>query len=311
MSKDLRVKDYFTPVEPRSAVPAAIPAPGITPAVFTWKGREVLVTAARNGRVYLLDTKSLGGPDHHTPLARTEPLASPDLKYAGNGFNGAFASWEDTDKNVRWIYAPVWGPALKGNAPHGSIVALRIDEHDGDPVVTPVWTSLDMATPAAPVTANGLVFTLSTGESNREAKENGRAYSVAEREKMAAAAVLYVLDAATGAELYSSGTWPRLSRTTEGSRWPTGASISQRTTTRSSPSGFLADQPQLRENRKDPMQKTKYALSLAALACGIAYGADWLTDGGNPQRTAWQRDEHILTKDNVEKSADPLETQAR
>ena len=140
------------------------------------------------------------------PSRRTEPLASPDLKYAGNGFNGAFASWEDTDKNVRWIYAPVWGPALKGNAPHGSIVALRIDEHDGDPVVTPVWTSLDMATPAAPVTANGLVFTLSTGESNREAKENGRAYSVAEREKMAAAAVLYVLDGATGAELYSSGT---------------------------------------------------------------------------------------------------------
>jgi hypothetical protein len=27
--------------------------------------------------------------------------------------------------------------------------------------------------------------------------------------------------------------------------------------------------------------------------------ADWPTDGGDPQRTAWQRDETILTKDTV------------
>ena len=27
--------------------------------------------------------------------------------------------------------------------------------------------------------------------------------------------------------------------------------------------------------------------------------ADWLTDGGNPQRTAWQQDEKILTTANV------------
>src|SRR3984957_3953795 len=29
------------------------------------------------------------------------------------------------------------------------------------------------------------------------------------------------------------------------------------------------------------------------------WGADWLTDGGNPQRTAWQKDEKILGLDNV------------
>ena len=28
-------------------------------------------------------------------------------------------------------------------------------------------------------------------------------------------------------------------------------------------------------------------------------GADWLTDGGNPQRTNWQKDEKFLNKDNV------------
>src|ERR1017187_9204510 len=35
------------------------------------------------------------------------------------------------------------------------------------------------------------------------------------------------------------------------------------------------------------------------IACAAAWGADWLTDGGNPQRTAWQKDERILTLDNV------------
>ena len=32
---------------------------------------------------------------------------------------------------------------------------------------------------------------------------------------------------------------------------------------------------------------------------GQAPKADWLTDGGDPQRTAWQRNETILTKANV------------
>src|SRR5215467_1734015 len=31
----------------------------------------------------------------------------------------------------------------------------------------------------------------------------------------------------------------------------------------------------------------------------VAIGADWLTDGGNPQRTAWQKDEKTVTTENV------------
>src|SRR5262249_3753078 len=34
-------------------------------------------------------------------------------------------------------------------------------------------------------------------------------------------------------------------------------------------------------------------------ACAVIIGADWPTDGGNPQRTNWQRDETILNKNNV------------
>ena len=40
-------------------------------------------------------------------------------------------------------------------------------------------------------------------------------------------------------------------------------------------------------------------LIVIVLACLSAPGAEWLTDGGNPQRTAWQQDETIFTTENV------------
>src|SRR5665213_3918345 len=44
----------------------------------------------------------------------------------------------------------------------------------------------------------------------------------------------------------------------------------------------------------------KLAYFTIAVLCGVsAWGADWLTDGGGPQRIGWQKDEHILTKENV------------
>src|SRR5713226_6655075 len=45
------------------------------------------------------------------------------------------------------------------------------------------------------------------------------------------------------------------------------------------------------------MQKLPIAIVL--LGGAAAWSADWLTDGGNPQRTAWQKDEKILTTANV------------
>src|SRR5678816_3888657 len=41
------------------------------------------------------------------------------------------------------------------------------------------------------------------------------------------------------------------------------------------------------------------ALFAIGLCCAVIVGADWPTDGGNPQRTNWQRDETILRPDNV------------
>ena len=44
-------------------------------------------------------------------------------------------------------------------------------------------------------------------------------------------------------------------------------------------------------------ERSFFAALLAVVAAASA--ADWLTDGGNPQRTAWQRDEKILNRENV------------
>src|SRR5947209_6028179 len=40
-------------------------------------------------------------------------------------------------------------------------------------------------------------------------------------------------------------------------------------------------------------------VSATPFVCTLLYSADWLTDGANPQRTAWQKDEHILSTSSV------------
>src|SRR5580698_10253784 len=46
------------------------------------------------------------------------------------------------------------------------------------------------------------------------------------------------------------------------------------------------------------MRTSRFVIAIA-LSCAVCIGADWLTDGGSPQRNSWQKDEHILNKDNV------------
>lgn len=251
--KTLNVKDYFTPEGEAPRAKKNIARPNVTPVVFSWKGKDMIVAGGRDGRLYLLDSTSLGGANHRDPLYRTEPIASPDTKFAGNGFWGRLSSWEDTDSGTRWVYASLWGPPnptakfpiTNGDASHGSIVAFKVVEQDGKPALALAWSSPDIVTPAPVVTANGLVFALSTGESPREAKENGSPYTVAEREKMATHAILYALDGDTGKQLYSSG--DTAATFTHG----TGLAVANKRiyfTTHDNVAysfGFLAEQPQL------------------------------------------------------------------
>jgi len=210
--KQLTVKDYFTPEGPRAALKKGVESPGATPVIFPWNGMNIVAAAGRDGRLYLLDSTSLGGADHHTPLSQTEPVVTPDTQYAGNGIWGAFATWDDEAHNhERWLYASIRGPAsvsfpaTNGAASAGAIVAFKVEDHGGKPSLSAQWISREMLSPAPPATANGLVFALSTGLSPRVAKADGSPYTVAEIGRMAKPAALYVLDGATGRELFTSG----------------------------------------------------------------------------------------------------------
>lgn len=214
--KDLRVKDYFTlgnkPLDKKS-----LATPGITPLVFSGKGKDMLVAGDRDGHLYVLDSTSLGGADHHTPLFQTDVLATRSKNYDGNGFRGTFSSWQDADTNTRWIYAPLYGPpnvtaplTKDSSAPSsGSIVALKLGGPNGQETLQPAWISGDMTSPASVVIASGMVFALSTGEPPRTAKKNGKPYSVSEWQSMSTHATLYVFDGMTGKQLYSSGNTAR------------------------------------------------------------------------------------------------------
>jgi outer membrane protein assembly factor BamB len=210
--KDLKLKDWYTPSNHEWITKRDLDM-NTTPTVFPYKGRDLIVAGGKEGRLFLLDSQSLGGVNHRTPLYRTPLICNEETDFAGFGIWGGMASWEDS-KGTRWVLAPVWGPLTKdvrfpvtnGDAPHGSIVAFKVEEKDGKTVLSPAWVSRDMIVPAPPVIANGVVFALSSGEFVRQANENqGGLFSSQQRAERSVHATLYALDGESGKELYSSG----------------------------------------------------------------------------------------------------------
>jgi outer membrane protein assembly factor BamB len=210
--KDLKVKDYFTSNE-KPVDKKMVAGQGITPLVFSFAGKEMLLAGGRDGRLYLLDSRSLGGPDHHTPLYSSERIAQRDKKGGGYGFRGTFSSWVDFNNGARWFYAPIAGPPHRSakltvpkSAPlDGSIVALKLAEENGRPALQTVWLSRDIVSPSPVVIANGMVFALSTGEESPRAPRRAKPSSNAGFDQTAGRATLFVFDGATGKQLYSSG----------------------------------------------------------------------------------------------------------
>ena len=213
-ARDLKVLDYYAPANVEYLTKKDLDMGNTTPTLFNYKGRELLVASGKEGALFLLDRKSLGGDTHRKPLFRSLLYANEGADIAGHGFWGGFATWEDA-KGVRWLYAPAWGPMhskatafpiTNGEAPHGSIMAFRVEDKEGQPVLTPAWISHDMNVPEPPVIVNGVVFSISSGEFIRQIKDDGTLYTGKEREQAAVGnATLYAFDAETGKELFSSG----------------------------------------------------------------------------------------------------------
>lgn len=212
-AKELKLTDYYVPANREWLTRKDLDMGNISPVVFRFKGNEYLAGAGKEGRLFLLDTASLGGETHRQPTYRSPLITNEETNHAGRGFWGSFATWEDSE-GTRWLLAPAWGPAhsaappfpvTNGDAPHGSIMAFKVESRSGSVVLSPGWISRDLNVPEPPVVANGVVYALSSGEDVAQVDGAGNSLGTAERVAGSGKAVLFALDAATGKELFTSG----------------------------------------------------------------------------------------------------------
>ena len=206
----LTLKDYYTPTNHAWLTKRDLDM-NTTPVIFPYQGRDFLVGSGKEGRYFLMDSKSLGGPDHQTPLYRSPLVSNKNVNFQTEGTWGSFASWKDKE-GTRWVLAPIGGPVAVdfplsyGPTPNGGVIALKLTDVGGKMELTPAWLSRDMMSAEPPVVANGVVFVLAAGEFTAQANdEDGGLYSWEQRIKNSIPAKLYALDALTGKELYSSG----------------------------------------------------------------------------------------------------------
>jgi outer membrane protein assembly factor BamB len=212
VSGSLSLADYFAPLNARWMTEHGLDM-NVTGPAFRFDGREYLAQSSKECRLWLLDTAALGGGDHRTPVDQTPLICNASASYESAGVWGALSTWEDAAGD-RWIVTPFWGPkhpafrapVEHGAVDHGALAAFKLTRGPSGPRLSPAWISRDMDRAEPPVVANGVVFGYGSGESTRQRSRGPREVEgTAARIAEATHAVLYALDAATGAELWSSG----------------------------------------------------------------------------------------------------------
>jgi outer membrane protein assembly factor BamB len=207
----LTLKDYYTPSNYEWLTRRDLDM-NSSPVLFPYEGRDIIVASGKEGRFFLLDSKSMGGADHMTPIYRSPLISNKNMNFQTEGTWGSMASWLGKD-GTRWVLAPTGGvlavpfPVSNGPTPNGGIIAMKLTDNAGKLELVPAWSSRDMLTAEPPAIVNGVVLTVAGGEYTMQANdEKGGLFSAEERIKRSVPAKLYALDATTGKELYSSGT---------------------------------------------------------------------------------------------------------
>jgi hypothetical protein len=182
-AKTLQLKDWFT--QPTTEFVTG-------PTILRHNDKEIVAAATKDGRVVLLDAKSLGGANHSSPLHVSRPLTGAGATIGA----GALAAWQQSGSGAAsWFLVPVSGrtaaglPATNGAVGTGAVIALKVTDAKGELSLQPAWVSHDLAAPATPMTVNGVVFALATGQAAGKGT----------------AAVLHAYDGATGKRLWQSG----------------------------------------------------------------------------------------------------------
>ena len=182
--KTLQLKDWFTQTN----------AEFVTgPTILRRNGKDLVIAATKDGRVIVMDSASLGGADHGTPLLASKPFIAAGATVSGD----ALAAWQQTNPDAGWILLPVNGrpsagsPGANGPVSTGAVVALKLTDAASGPALQTGWVSHDLFSPATPIIVNGVVFSLGTGTPSTATGKG-------------APAVLHAYDGATGKPLWNS-----------------------------------------------------------------------------------------------------------
>ena len=192
---------------------AGVAAAGVTPMVFPWGGKDVLLVGGRDERLYLLDAASLGRfGSPHTPLARkTEPIVAPDTDFNGNGIWSTFSTYENETDKTRWVYASIHGqaaikvPGSNASASNGSIVAFKVVDQGASLRCRRSGSPRDMISPEGDCDCEWPGVRAVDGRvgAHRNKKDGTPLHRSRAGEDGQRHAVLYILDGTTGQELFS------------------------------------------------------------------------------------------------------------
>jgi outer membrane protein assembly factor BamB len=141
--------------------------------VFPFDGRTLVATAGKEGVIYLLDARRLGGANHRTPLY-TSPRWSNDVQLFGfNGMWSVMSTYVDS-QGRRWLLAPFYGPVSKqtlglfkkchGTDVNGELMAFTVEGTADHPRLAPQWVSGDLDLPGVAVVADNVVLILANGD---------------------------------------------------------------------------------------------------------------------------------------------------
>ena len=292
--KDLKLKDYYSPSNSAFMWKRDLDME-VTPAVFNYKGKELLTTSSKECRIFLLDSQALGGADHRAPLLFNSLDLQRGSKFCECRCVGHMATWQDAN-GTRWCCLRSGGrahpefkaPASYGAVTHGAIVAFQVVDEGGKTILKPAWISRDMDLAEPPVIANGVGFAYASGENTVQATVEEGLSAVntsAKRIANSTHATIYALDAQTGRELWSSGDqiksfahffW------IVGSQWPRLSGHLRRNLV------FV----RFAGGSKGPLMKRLIVFAIACaglLHAQLGHTTDWFAYAGDAQHDGWER----------------------
>jgi outer membrane protein assembly factor BamB len=173
LSKDGRLTDSFTPIDQEDLDARDLDLGSSSPVVFPFGGRTLVAVAAKEGRIYLLDAKNLGGKDHRTPLYTSPRWSNDIVQFSFNGMWSVMSTYLDA-QGKRWLLAPFYGPAAKetaglfrkshGPTVNGVLMAFTVEGTGEHPTLQPQWMSADLDLPGVAVIANDVILILANGD---------------------------------------------------------------------------------------------------------------------------------------------------